>query len=105
MGKVSRTFNSGINMGGLSAFNHNNGHPAPKRLAHDYAQRIRARPPGRVQTLREAAGLTKYGLAQKSGVSRDIEAGESIPTMYILARLAQGVSVTLKQLVRGMEDG
>ena len=84
--------------------------PQPsKRLAYDYAERIRARLPGRVRTLREAVGLSKYALAEKSGVSRDmigsIESGESIPTLHILARLAQGVSVTLTELVRGMEDG
>ena len=39
--------------------------------AHDYAERIRARLPRRLQELREAAGLSKYGLARERGLSRE----------------------------------
>ena len=54
--------------------------------AHDYAERIRERLPRRLQELREAAGLSRYALAKKAGVSRDmvgcIEGGESIPPLH-----------------------
>ena len=60
--------------------------------AHDYAERIRARLPRRLQELREAAGMSKYALRLKCGVSRDmisrIEGGESIATLHVVARLA-----------------
>ena len=39
--------------------------------AHDYAERIRERLPRRLQELREAMGLSKYGLAHESGLSRE----------------------------------
>ena len=39
--------------------------------AHDYAERIRERVPRRLQELRERRGLSKYGLARESGVSRE----------------------------------
>ena len=42
-----------------------------KHDAHDYGERIRERMPRRLQEIREAAGLTKYGLARESGVSRE----------------------------------
>ena len=52
--------------------------------AHDYAERIRARLPCRLQELREATGMSRYAFARKAGVSRDMagcnEEGESIPT-------------------------
>jgi hypothetical protein len=38
--------------------------------AHDYAERIRERLPRRLQELRERCGLSKYGLARESGLSR-----------------------------------
>ena len=38
--------------------------------AHDYAERIRARLPRRLQELREAARLSMYALRMKCGVSR-----------------------------------
>ena len=43
-----------------------------KRRAYDYAERIRARLPGRLQTARVAAGLSRYGLEQRSGISREM---------------------------------
>jgi hypothetical protein len=39
--------------------------------AHDYAERIRERLPCRLQELRERCGLSKYGIARESGVSRE----------------------------------
>ena len=76
--------------------------------AHDYAERIRERLPRRLQELREAAGMSKYALAKKAGVSRDmvgcIEEGESIPTLHVSARLAYGVDLTLTEFVGPMED-
>ena len=39
--------------------------------AHHYAERIRERLPRRLQELRERCGLSKYGLARESGLSRE----------------------------------
>jgi hypothetical protein len=39
--------------------------------AHDYAERIRERLLWRLQELRERCGLSKYGLARESGLSRE----------------------------------
>ena len=79
-----------------------------KKEAFDYAERLRARLPRRLQELLEAAGLSKYALAKKSGVSRDmvgcIEDGESIPTLHVSARLAHGMEMTLTQLVETIDD-
>ena len=75
---------------------------------HDYAERIRDRLPRRLQELREACGLSMYGLWLKCGVSRDmisrIEGGESIPTLHVAARLAHGVEKTLTEFVEPMDD-
>ena len=53
--------------------------------ANDYADRIRARLPLRLQELREAAGLSKYGMARESGLSREyigkLECGVANPTI------------------------
>ena len=80
----------------------------PDNEAHNYAERIRARLPRRLQELREAAGMSKYALAKKAGVSRDmvgcIEEGESIPTLHVSARLAYGVDLTLTEFVGPLED-
>ena len=76
--------------------------------AYDYAERIRARLPGRLQEAREAVGLKPYGLAIRSGVSRDmigdIESGDSIPTLFLAARLAFGLGLTLEQFIGRLED-
>ena len=68
--------------------------------AHDYAERIRERLPRRLQVLREAARLSMYALWRKCGLSRDtisrIEAGDTIPGVHVLARLAWGLGVTLE---------
>jgi len=39
--------------------------------AHGYAERIRERLPRRLQELRERCGLSKYGLARESWLSRE----------------------------------
>lgn len=76
--------------------------------AHDYAERIRDRLPRRLQELREACGLSMYALWMKCGVSRDtisrVEAGETIPGVHVLARLAWGVGATLEGFFSGIED-
>jgi DNA-binding XRE family transcriptional regulator len=60
---------------------------------HD-AQRIRERLPRRLQELREHSGLSKYGLARESGVSREhlgkIERGKANPTLPVTAQNALG---------------
>ena len=84
--------------------------PAPpgRHAAHDYAERIRERLPRRLQDAREACGLSMYALGRKCGVSRDmigrIEAGESIPTLHVAARLAYGVNRTLTEFLGPLED-
>jgi transcriptional regulator with XRE-family HTH domain len=45
--------------------------PPDNHDAHDYAERIRNRLPRRLQELRERCGLSKYGLARESGLSRE----------------------------------
>lgn len=76
--------------------------------AHDYAERIRERLPRRLQELREAERLSMYALWQKCGVSRDtisrVEAGETIPGVHVLARLAWGVGKTISDFFGGIED-
>ena len=51
--------------------------------SYDYAERLCARLPRVLQELREAAGLSRYALEKKCGVSRErigcIESGDSIP--------------------------
>ena len=42
-----------------------------KHNAHNYAERIRERLQRPLQELRERCGLSKYGLARNSGVSRE----------------------------------
>jgi len=76
--------------------------------AHDYAERIRARLPRRLQELREAAGFTKYGLARESGVSREyigrIERGKANPTLPVTAQLSHGLGMTLTEFSEQLED-
>ena len=53
--------------------------------SHDYAERIRERLPRRLQELWKCCGLSKYGLARESGVSREylgkIERGKANLTL------------------------
>src|SRR5918992_2614175 len=62
---------------------------------------------GRVRELRRRRGLTLEELAERSGVSRamisKLERGEKNPTLMVAAKLAEGLGVTLSQLV-GMEE-
>lgn len=61
----------------------------------------------RVQSLRRERGLTLDGLAERSGVSRamisKLERGEKNPTLVVAAKVAEGLGVTLSQLV-GIEE-
>lgn len=63
--------------------------------AHDYAERL----PRRHQELCEVNRLSMYVLWRKCGVSRDtisrVEAGETIPGVHVLARLAWRVGKTI----------
>ena len=81
----------------------------PDNEAHDYAERIRERLPRRLQELREAAGLSKYGLARESGLSREyigkLERGVANPTIPVTAQLSRGIGMTLTQFVEKLEDG
>jgi len=52
--------------------------------AHDYAERIRERLPRRLQELWERCGLSKYGLARESGLSR-----EYIGKLAVMRRLSR----------------
>lgn len=62
---------------------------------------------GRVRELRGRRGLTLEALAERAGVSRamisKLERGEKNPTLVVAAKLAEGLGVTLSQLV-GMEE-
>jgi transcriptional regulator with XRE-family HTH domain len=76
--------------------------------AHDYAERIRERLPRRHQELRERCGLSKYGLACESGVSREyigkIERGKANPTLPVTAQISHGLGMTLEQFTGELED-
>jgi transcriptional regulator with XRE-family HTH domain len=76
---------------------------------YEYADRVCAQLPGRLQALRAALELSIPGLAQRCGVTRAmlwrIESGKSIPTVHMLARLAPGLGMTLAALVHALEDG
>ena len=81
----------------------------PAQQAYDYAERVRARLPRRLQEMREAAGMSKYAFAKKAGVSRDmvgcVEDGESVPTFFVGARLAHGLGMTLQEFAGKLGDG
>ena len=61
----------------------------------------------RVRALRSERGLTLDGLAGRSGVSRamisKLERGEKNPTLVVAAKVAEGLGVSLSQLV-GVEE-
>jgi|APTNR8051073442_1049403.scaffolds.fasta_scaffold05873_4 DNA-binding XRE family transcriptional regulator len=77
--------------------------------AHDYGERIRERLPRRLQELRERCGLSKYGLARESGVSREylgkIERGKANPTLPVTAQISHGLGMTREQFTGELEDG
>jgi transcriptional regulator with XRE-family HTH domain len=58
---------------------------------------------GRARELRRERGLTLEELAERSGVSRamisKLERGEKNPTLVVAAKLAEGLGVSLSQLV------
>jgi len=57
----------------------------------------------RLRRARQQAGLSQQALATRAGVSRNfvaqIERGESVPTVGVLARLAQALGTTMAQLL------
>jgi transcriptional regulator with XRE-family HTH domain len=61
----------------------------------------------RVRTFRRGRGLTLEALAERSGVSRamisKVERGEKNPTLVVAAKVAEGLGVSLSQLV-GVEE-
>lgn len=63
----------------------------------------------RVKTLRRGSGLTLDGLAERAGVSRamlsKVERGEKNPTLVVAARVAEGLGVTLTQLIETERRG
>ncbi len=63
----------------------------------------------RVRALREGMGLSLRELAERSGVSAatlsQVERGESSPTLAVAARIADGLELTLSQLLRLDEGG
>ncbi len=58
----------------------------------------------RVRALREAMGLSLRDLAERSGVSApmlsQMERGETSPTLVVAAKVAEGLELTLSQLLR-----
>jgi XRE family transcriptional regulator, regulator of sulfur utilization len=63
----------------------------------------------RVRALREAMDLSLRELAQRSGVSApmlsQVERGETSPTLQVAARIAEGLELSLSQLLRLDEGG
>ena len=63
----------------------------------------------RVKALREAMALSLRDLAERSGVSAatlsQVERGESSPTLTVAARIAEGLELSLSQLLRLDETG
>src|SRR5215207_9556372 len=62
---------------------------------------------GRVRELRRGRGLTLEELAERSGVSRamisKLERGEKNPTLVVAAKVAEGLEITLSELL-GTEE-
>lgn len=62
----------------------------------------------RVRALREAMGLSLRELTERSAVSAatlsQVERGESSPTLAVATRIAEGLDLTLSQLLRLDED-
>lgn len=75
--------------------------------AFEYATRLCERLPRCLQECRECAHLSRYGLQKGCGVSRDmlgdVEHGDSVPTVFVLARIAYGMGMTLTELVEKWE--
>jgi transcriptional regulator with XRE-family HTH domain len=68
-----------------------------------YGERLGAR----VKELRRRRGLTLEDLAERAGVSRamisKVERGEKNPTLVVAAKVAEGLSVTISELL-GVEE-
>lgn len=64
---------------------------------------------GRVRALREGLDLSLRDLAERSGVSAatlsQVERGESSPSLTVAGRIADGLELTLSQLLRLDEGG
>ena len=77
------------------------------RAIDEDAVRVCGRFPGRLLEVREARGLSRYALARTAGISREmvgrIEAGESIPTLFVLVKLARAMGVSLVELLGVLE--
>ena len=62
----------------------------------------------RVRALREAMGFSLRDLAERSGVSApmlsQVERGETSPTLAVAEKIAQGLELTLSQLLR-LDEG
>src|SRR3954465_1654032 len=62
----------------------------------------------RVKALREAMDLSLRDLAERSGVSapmlRQVERGETSPTLQVASRIASGLELRLSQLLRLDEE-
>ena len=80
----------------------------PGNEAYDYAERLRARLPRRLQEIREAARVSRYGLEKRTAVSRDtigdFESGRTMPGLHVAARLAHGLNLTLWQFLQKIEE-
>jgi len=61
-----------------------------------------------LQELRERAGLSKYGLARESGLSREfigkLERGVANPTIPVTAQLSHGIGMSLTEFVGHLDD-
>lgn len=68
--------------------------------AHDYAEHIRERLPRRWQEIQKCCGLSKYGLARESGVSREylrqFKRGKANSTQPVTAQISLGLGMTLE---------
>ena len=80
--------------------------PPIEKAAEAAAVGDRRRPTvgARVRALREAMGLSLRDLAERSGVSApmlsQVERGETSPTLAVAAKIAEGLELTLSQLLR-----
>lgn len=79
-----------------------------EREAFEYATRLCKRLPRCLQECRECAHLSRYGLQKGCGVSRDmvgdVEHAESVPTLFVMARIAYGLGMTLTEFVEKWES-
>jgi len=55
-----------------------------KRKAYDYAERIRARLPHRLQESRVAVGLSKYAVAKQAGITLDCRTMKTIRGCFLV---------------------